>query len=301
MTTPKNSSSFINTIITVGATSLLLGAASVHAASNTQQQTQNTQQTPAQSQQNVQSTEQLNTTRSASDIDPEFSAADQNQDGVLVWTEIWDAHEDDLANAGMDEESTLSAYDINNDQALDSEEYAVFITDMSEYAAASDETNQTTTAESDHYRIEQERDDRTVTSTEVQEPQVRGTDLTGTPAQPLEGSERPVQFHQAFTAIIDSGTSPEELQDLPVINSLGEEIGEVQDVVMSNDGREAGVVIEVGGILGIGAKEIFLNAEELGAGPDGQEIVWESSLDEDAAKDLPEYDEERFTSLTEEA
>ncbi len=193
MTTPVKSNRFINTIITVGATSLLLGAASVHAATNTQQQTHEVQQSQGQSRQGVPSSEQPNT--------------------------------------------------------------------------------------------------------------VRGTDLTNIQGDPNADirSERPVEFHQAFMAIIDAGISPDELQDRSVVNTLGDEIGEVQDVVMSNDGREAGIVVGVGGVLGIGEKAIFLSADELRAGPDGQEIVWERSLDEDAAEGLPEYDEERYTSLTEDA
>lgn len=321
MTTQFKSNRFINTILTVGATSLLLGAASVHAADSIQQRSQDIHQAQTDQRQSQQTNQQANQKQdvngSASDSSREFSAADTNQDDILVWTEIWAVHEDDLTNADMDEESTLSTYDTNRDDGLDTDEYAVFITDITQYPVRSDSANQSARAESasqqdrselsqseqSQYNERSQEQSGELSSANAQRSERNETSMTNTEGRADNETltERPVVFHQAFIAVIDSGTSPEELKDRTVTNAVGEEIGEVEDVVMSNDGSEAGVVVGVGGVLGMGEKEIFLSAEELSAGANGEEIVWERSLGEDSAENLPEYDEERYTSLTEDA
>lgn len=317
MRTLFRSNKLINTVITVGAAGLLVGAANAQTAEGTQQRSQDVHQPQTEQTRDQQSSQQQSRDNNATGSSDNFSAADQNQDDILVWTEIWAVHEDELTDAGMNENTTLSTYDTNRDDGLDADEYAVFITDITAYPAQSDRGNQSAGAQpadqqggadqSQSNRAQSQEqmqnESRQLSDANAQQSETGDANLTNTEGQTTEDTttERPAVFQQAFIAIIDSGTSPEELQDRTVRNSQGEEIGEVQDVVMSNDGSEAGIVVGVGGILGMGKKEVFLSADELRAGPDGEEIVWESSVGEDSAKNLPEYDEERYTSLAEDA
>lgn len=84
-----------------------------------------------------------------------------------------------------------------------------------------------------------------------------------------------------------SALSEEEIQDRDVVNLEGEELGSVQEVVMDADGSINGIIVSVGGVLGMGASEIFANAEELEIEED--QLVWQTSLDQEALSERQEY------------
>lgn len=65
-----------------------------------------------------------------------------------------------------------------------------------------------------------------------------------------------------------------------------EEVGEVQDVVMTDDGNLRSVLVDVGGFLGMGAKTIAISADEIEVGSDK---VMAPSLTKESAKDMPEH------------
>lgn len=53
--------------------------------------------------------------------------------------------------------------------------------------------------------------------------------------------------------------SMEELEEAEVFDSNGEEIGEVEDILMSNDMSVHSLVIETGEVLGLGGREIVIH------------------------------------------
>lgn len=88
----------------------------------------------------------------------------------------------------------------------------------------------------------------------------------------------------------------EQITDREVINYRGESLGDVEEVVVQPDGSISGLVVGVGGFWGIGEKNVFVPAEEVRAA--GDYIVWETFLDEDALEDMPQYQLEEYSAVT---
>ncbi|GGE53894.1 hypothetical protein GCM10007276_33720 [Agaricicola taiwanensis] len=53
------------------------------------------------------------------------------------------------------------------------------------------------------------------------------------------------------------------LMDADIRGANGEEIGEVEDVLLDREGRVIGVAVEVGGFLGMGEKEVAIPVDQL--------------------------------------
>ncbi|SHK13246.1 PRC-barrel domain-containing protein [Marinobacter antarcticus] len=90
----------------------------------------------------------------------------------------------------------------------------------------------------------------------------------------------------------------DELKDANVFDSTGEEIGEVEDILMSNDMSVHSLVIQTGEILGLGGNEVVAErgtftvvtaSDNAGFGDVEYEVHMEMTQDE--LKKLPEYNE----------
>ena len=79
-----------------------------------------------------------------------------------------------------------------------------------------------------------------------------------------------------------------------VVNARGQEVGEIENVVMGTD-RTVHAVIGVGGFLGLGEKDVMLPVHQLRVGSD--EAILMSDMSEDALKQLPEYKKDGFEEL----
>ena len=86
-----------------------------------------------------------------------------------------------------------------------------------------------------------------------------------------------------------------QIKGATVENAQGEEIGDVDDVVVSRQGDEKGLVVSVGGFLGIGASEIFVPANE--AEVQGDKIVWQTQESADRLKESSAYEEDRYEAV----
>jgi len=91
----------------------------------------------------------------------------------------------------------------------------------------------------------------------------------------------------------------DELKDADVFDSTGEEIGEVEDVLMSNDMSVHSLVIQTDKILGLGGSEVvaergtFTVVTESGnADFYGIEYEVHMEMTQDELKELPEYNED---------
>jgi hypothetical protein len=96
-----------------------------------------------------------------------------------------------------------------------------------------------------------------------------GTDQGSAPsAVPSQG-----QGQQAVSAVLRepagevmvppfSRWSP-ELEDMNLLSDTGEEIGEIEKVLVDEDGRPAAVTAEVGGFLGVGQKVVVIGLDRL--------------------------------------
>ncbi|MET4700457.1 sporulation protein YlmC with PRC-barrel domain [Constrictibacter sp. MBR-5] len=77
-----------------------------------------------------------------------------------------------------------------------------------------------------------------------------------------------------------------------IVNLRGNEVGDVEDIVMSRDGDALFAVISVGGFLGIGDKDVVVPFSELRMGDDNMILMSQKS--EDGLRDMPAYDENQY-------
>lgn len=113
--------------------------------------------------------------------------------------------------------------------------------------------------------------------------QAQQSDATGDQSQAADGTTTTII---AITDIPD--ISVEDLEDRKVVNLNGEDIGEVEEVIFGTDGAVTGLVVGVGGFWDIGDKDVYANAAEIRVS--GDQLVWETTLDEESLEELPEYE-----------
>jgi sporulation protein YlmC with PRC-barrel domain len=77
-----------------------------------------------------------------------------------------------------------------------------------------------------------------------------------------------------------------DLTDLDVYGANNEKIGEIDDLVVNSDGTVAAAVVEVGGFLGLGEKDVLVNFSAL-----------QMTMDGDKTRvSVPEFTKETLTS-----
>jgi len=85
----------------------------------------------------------------------------------------------------------------------------------------------------------------------------------------------------------------DELVDKPVKDANGEEVGEINAIVVDRDATQhAYAVVEYGGVLGIGEKEVLVDLEKLELTADGS--IRLPATDEDAFSAYPRYEEKLY-------
>lgn len=77
-----------------------------------------------------------------------------------------------------------------------------------------------------------------------------------------------------------------------LVDRTGKSIGEVEDLMIHKTDGQVYAVVDVGGFLGIGAKEVALPVTDLSVGADY--VILMSQKDEAALKAMPEIDRSNF-------
>lgn len=76
-----------------------------------------------------------------------------------------------------------------------------------------------------------------------------------------------------------------------IINASGEDVGEVNDLVITDQGQVTGVVIGVGGFLGVGQKDVALEMSRVQTSTDEDgDLVFTINETEDALKNAPAFE-----------
>ena len=115
---------------------------------------------------------------------------------------------------------------------------------------------------------------------------------TGTMAQ----TERRMIDQSQYTQQADLTTlTAENLMDVAVVGANSEEVGDVEDVILSADGKVEAMIIDVGGFLGIGGKEVAVAFEDLDIrrSADGDLVLF-TRFTEEKLEGAQEYDEVSF-------
>jgi sporulation protein YlmC with PRC-barrel domain len=90
-----------------------------------------------------------------------------------------------------------------------------------------------------------------------------------------------------ISAQSDTQVRADQLIGMTVFNDKGEKVGTVHDIILGKDGKAAGVVLSVGGVLGIGAKSVGLTWKEVDVKPDQQAV--QISYTKDQLEAAPDF------------
>ncbi|MFD2173404.1 PRC-barrel domain-containing protein [Rhodobacter lacus] len=91
-------------------------------------------------------------------------------------------------------------------------------------------------------------------------------------------------------AIEWSDITSEELTGARVYGPSGEDLGEISEIVMTDDMKVGSLIVDVGGFLGIGEKPVSLHPADLTLTRDGDDIKVHSAMTKDQLKKLPAYE-----------
>lgn len=91
-------------------------------------------------------------------------------------------------------------------------------------------------------------------------------------------------------ASASGGHTADELLGAQIVNAQGDEIGEIEDLLIDQDNKISKAIVEVGGFLGIGSKFVPVDIAKLKKGANQQGFV--SDMTKEQLKALPEYEEE---------
>ncbi len=87
-----------------------------------------------------------------------------------------------------------------------------------------------------------------------------------------------------------------ELEDQQLVNAEGKEIGDVERVVIGRDMSNLGVIVNVGGVWGIGAEPVLVPVDQIARV--GDQLVWENGKSENEIQQARNYDPNNFLSVS---
>ena len=94
------------------------------------------------------------------------------------------------------------------------------------------------------------------------------------PAEPATAEAEPAASPPPSEAVIPAQAAgdvrAEKLIGMTVYDTNGDKVGEVKDILFNEQGQATGVVLSVGGVLGLGAKQVGLQWSEVDIQPDAE-------------------------------
>lgn len=88
-------------------------------------------------------------------------------------------------------------------------------------------------------------------------------------------------------AAVAGGFSADQLIGANVLNATGDEIGEIEDLIVDSTNQVSKVIVEVGGFLGMGSKNVAVDIAQLKKGTNNEGFV--TNMTKEELKTLPEY------------
>lgn len=136
-------------------------------------------------------------------------------------------------------------------------------------------------------------------------------DAAGSEDTAAAPAEEGAEADQMETAAIDrstltevdmsAGVSAENFIGTTVYGADEENIGEVGDVILTDDGSVDAVIVDVGGFLGIGEKQVAISMDELNFMQDeGENFYLYTSFSQEQLEAQPAYDESTFADARDE-
>ncbi|MBL9035593.1 MAG: PRC-barrel domain-containing protein, partial [Rhodospirillaceae bacterium] len=91
------------------------------------------------------------------------------------------------------------------------------------------------------------------------------------------------------TTVTAAGLRASEVVGADVKNATGDNIGEISEVILQQDGSVNGVIVDVGGFLGVGERPVLVNWKDLQfAGIEG-DVAVTTTLNKDQLATFPEF------------
>lgn len=118
-------------------------------------------------------------------------------------------------------------------------------------------------------------------------------DLAEDPAEDpgIEQDQQAAAPGEEFLTRAEPGTlRVGDLMDQNVVGSGGEDLGTVDDVLLSEDGQVEGIVISSGGFLGIGDKRVAVPWDQVEVQPQQEEL--QTQFTEQQIADAPEFEDD---------
>ena len=122
--------------------------------------------------------------------------------------------------------------------------------------------------------------DSDATSTNMESADTMGT--TGAPMMEKDG----------YTTAVNADVTAEQLTGVEIYGPNDEEVGEISDLVIAEDGTVTDVIVDVGGFLGLGEKPVSIGYDQvqLLKEADGDDMRAYVSMTEEQLKELPKYE-----------
>jgi sporulation protein YlmC with PRC-barrel domain len=121
------------------------------------------------------------------------------------------------------------------------------------------------------------------------------------PAEPATAEAEPPASPPPSEAVIPAQAAgdvrAEKLIGMTVYDTNGDKVGQVKDILFSEDGKATGVVLSVGGVLGLGAKQVGLQWSEVDIQPDAEVAKIQYNKDQlEAAPDFKTQEAQKAES-----
>jgi len=124
-------------------------------------------------------------------------------------------------------------------------------------------------------------------ASKAEEPKMAAKEATDRDAK----STRPAIKRDDYRVATARELTAEMLEGAPVYGSDDEEVGEVDRLLLNDDGKPNGVVVDVGGLLGLGEHPVAFEIDELQilSKDDGDDVVVFVDSTKSALKSKPKY------------
>jgi sporulation protein YlmC with PRC-barrel domain len=120
-------------------------------------------------------------------------------------------------------------------------------------------------------------------------PQMADRDATATDQPPMTTGEQTTALETAPAAGV-MGIGASKLVGADVTNAQGERIGEINEVMLGNDGAAEGLVVDVGGFLGVGERRVLVDWSDVTVRPqENGTVEVATTMDRARLESLPEY------------
>ena len=126
------------------------------------------------------------------------------------------------------------------------------------------------------------------------------TDQTAADDMTTDDTRTSAIDRSAMTEVPATELSADNLIGTTVYGADDENVGSIADVILSTDGQVDAVTVDVGGFLGIGAKEVALDLDNLAFMREGDNLYLYTALTKEQLEAQPAYDSSTFAESRDE-